>query len=362
MQGYIEIQTTEDTAQQPTLARRIAQNYRPRKHLAALIVCSPLLLGAQIAAASCAPDETNADFIDTDNDGFDDRLVATDVAILGGALSCDSSVGSGSKLVKSDVANTSNIGSNSSVIQSTLGQFQLGANSHVDRATLGSPETEAALGEGAVVLAGANIFAAFIGSNARIDRNANVAGGRGIDIMRIGNSLSLGAGAKIRIRSLGDRATIGARAEIGQSLTAGNDFSFGNDSRWDEGGSVGDNVTIGRKVTINGGFNGGNGVVIDNNSTLDFVVRLGNNSIVQRAVTIGSYTEIGDNSLIMNAAVINTQASIGNRVLIGRQATVGEGVTIGDGSIVDNGATVPANTDIPAGHLFTNDGAVIPLP
>ncbi len=281
--------------------------------------------------------------------------------VIDSDMDCENRVGENSKVVMSTVGWGSDIGPDSTIVESELGNATFGARSHVERATVGQLELPATFGIGAVVRQGARVVAAEVGDHARIGRNARIRGGRGLDFIRIGNDLTLGNDALVRIRQLGNNAVIGNGAQIGESTSAGDNFYIGDNSRWVIGGDVGDNVSIGRNAIVNGGLSAGNGVTLWHYTEIGYSNRFGNDVMVDAGTVTGNGVQLGNNTWIMYNTDIGDNVTTGENVVVGYLVNIGEGATIGANSIVSAGATVPPGASIPPRSLVDANGQVSPL-
>ena len=222
----------------------------------------------------------------------------------------DSSVGSWTKIIHSNIGNYTVVGDNSFVFESDLtSSNEIGNDSSIIASKLDANRGHIELHDHVSISAseiGASVFANQYTTiqSSKIDRLCEFAG-----------------------HSIIANAEIGEDSHFGELCNIQGAIIY-RDAR------IGDNVTIMQDSVLM------DSVAVGDRSYIGTQVELADHVIADRDVTIGAHSRIGRYTRIEDG------------VSVGVEAVIGEGVILRKGCIVEDGARVPAGTTVGSGETF----------
>jgi UDP-3-O-[3-hydroxymyristoyl] glucosamine N-acyltransferase len=228
----------------------------------------------------------------------------------------DATIRDGAKIINSNVGNDTNVGANTFVLGSDLAESnEIGADSSIVSSKLDTKRGHIG------ILDHVSITASKIGQGAFIGPYTNMHNST------VGKTCSFEGHSLILNSNIGDNSVFGEMcdmqgANIASGVKVGNDVSIGNDV------AIMQDCVLMPKVQIDEG------------------TRIGPGVIISRLVHIGEGVTIGPGSWI------DADADIRSGVVIGAGVAIGEGAFLNSNCVVADGAIVPSGTFVQSGETF----------
>jgi len=248
----------------------------------------------------------------------DDKQLVSDLARIGtnthisNSTIADATIRDGAKIINSNVGNDTNVGSNTLVFGSDLAESnEIGADSSILSSKLD-------LNRGHIELHDhVSITASEIGASVFVDQYTSI-----------------------------QSSTIGKLCEFaGHSLIANSEI--GDDSQFGELCDI-------QGVSIAGGARIGHDVAIMQDCVLMSKVQIGEGTRIANHVELADDVAVRRNVIIKRMSKIGRNVMIQDGVVIGAEVVIGEGAVLCKGCIVEDGAHVPAGTTVQSGETFYN--------